>query len=360
MKAQASTMLAAAVLVLCTLGAVGAHAWELRVTAALLPSRTDVQLPKLQVQSDDGKLEPKGERIWAYEPKDSVKLLGTSLVAFENSPGDYHSQQLKVRMPLGRKRPLQIVLYGLQVQNTNQRVREIFAINVTAPQMRGEDLFRLYQEAAALSKRRLKSVMQGERPFYVYDAQIFFKYLEIARELGRKKFIAVSDDALQVQSYLRERNDQEEGRGAIIKALGPKGPATMNTLLDEIDFADAEHLRQVWEYLKTEPPSFTTEACANYEAFVKTFEEYDEMLVNRWNTETNYNTVTLAYEALGTCATRVKANAAIDPEAVAEEAARLQHLASEVTKKAYASERIRKSALDIEAVTQPIGIQFGF
>ncbi|HDS1705362.1 hypothetical protein [Pseudomonas putida] len=357
MKTRAFAFFASTLLCTCTF--VEVQAWELRLSSALLPKRSDTQMPKLQVVPVDIELEAKGDRVWGYTPKDSSNLLGTTSVAFESSPSGYHSEQLKVRLPLGRTRPLQIMLYGVQVQDSNQRVREIFATNVTTLELRTEDLFRLYQEAAFLSMRRLNDIQQGKRPLYVYDVQIFFKYLEIARELGRYNFIGISDGVVQVQSFLREQNNRDAGRTVITKALGPSGPTTMGTLLDEIDFVDADQLSQVWDYLKSTPPSFTPQACAIYESFVKTFENYDERLVKQWNATKNYKTVTLAYEALATCAARLKSTAVSNVGSVTDEAVRLQQLATDVSKKAYATDRIMKAAFNIESVTRTIGVNSG-
>jgi len=329
-----------------------AQAWELRLNSALQPHSPAVQAPKIKIETEGAQLEPKGNSIWDYAPKELSSLLGTTIVSIDDSPADYKSKELKVRLPLGRSRPLQILLYGVRVQDSPKRVREIFATNVADPGFRSEDLFRLYQELTFLSIGRLEELQQSKRPFYVYDAQMFFKYLEVARELGRQKFIGVSDSVTQVQSYLREQNGHEDGRAVITKALGSNGTETMSLLLREIDFVDADQLSQVWDYLKTTPPSFTAEACTIYGAFVKTFENYDEKLVDEWNSTKNYKTVTLAYEALSLCAERVKTAAVSNYESAFNEAAYLQQVAAEASKKVYATDRIMKAVSNIEAATR--------
>ncbi|CAM5783820.1 hypothetical protein [Rhizobacter fulvus] len=345
-----SSRSAAFFLALCSLGGLQVHAQELRVSATLVPSKEGVQVPKVQVASEDSKLEAKGASVWAYAPKTSGKLIGTSSVAFEQPPPDYSSERLRIRLPWGRTQPIQVALFGLQIQDTNQRVREIFGINVASDQMRSEELFRLYQETSVLSLRRLNTIRQEKRPLYVFDVQIFFKYLEIARELGRNKFLAVSDNVLQVQTYLREQIGIEAGRSAMVKALGPKGPKMVETLLKEIDFVDAEQLRQIWQTLATAPPSFTLEACGRYREFVKTLEDFDELLVKRWNATDDYRMATLALEALHTCASRAEAAASADPKAAAAEVGEISKVANEVSIKAFSNVRIQSSTAGIDVV----------
>jgi hypothetical protein len=344
--------------VVCLLGPVPLHGRELQVNVALVPEPDDGKVPKVQVLSDDSKLESKGANIWSYEPKNPNKLLGSSEIAFDLPSGKYRSENLKVRLPVERTRPLQIMLYGLEVEDTVQRVREIFGINVASQQMRSDELFRLYQEASFLAMRRLNEIHQSRRPVYVYDVQIFFKYLEIARELGRSKFIAISDNVLQVQSYLREQMGLPTGQQAIIKALGDKGPKNVEILINDIDFVDAEQLRQVWKSLTTTPPSFTPEACVRYGAFASTLEDFDEALVKRWDSDPAYKLATLVYDALQTCASRAEASAAHDRKAAAEEVARYGELARGVAQKSFATHEIKQSANAINKITRRLGIKF--
>ncbi|UUZ77411.1 hypothetical protein LP414_09400 [Polaromonas sp. P1(28)-13] len=325
------------------------QAQEIRISGAFSPMRTDGKQPKIRVLSEDGNLRPNGQGSWVYEPKDATKLIGSSSVAFEQSPPEYMSEQLMIRLPSGRSQPLYVALYGVQIQDTNQRIREIFALNIKGKQMRTEDLFRLYQEAAFLSIRRLNAIQQEKRELYVYDVQIFFKYLEIARELGRSKFVAVSENVLRVATYLREQKEIEEGKSAIVKGFGIKGPEMVDTLLTEIDFVDAEQLRLVWQSLTTTPPSFTQKSCEKYKAFAKTLEGYDDLLVKRWDDTKDFKMATLVAEALATCASAAEADAASFPVAAKVAVGELS-IAAEAISKKVDGVRIQKSTSEISQI----------
>lgn len=349
MKACFSQILGAVSLTLCF----AVNGQELRVIGALAPTKIGVSLPKLQAHSDDAKLEAKGEGTWTYRLT-TDKLLGTTTVGFDSLPADYHTVSLSVRMPARREKSLKVSLYAVKVQDTVRRVAEIYGTDITNGQLRSDELFRLYQEAAYLSSRRLDTIRQEPRPFYAYDAKIFFKYLEIARELGRGGFIVMSESVQKVQGYLREQLGQDEGKSAITKGLGRNGISSTQQIVDEIDLVDAEQLRQVWQSVASVPPKFTQDACDGYFAFLKTLDDFDDRLVAKWNKIPSYNMATLAVEAVSTCATKLAENSRKDSVTTFARAEELENIAKLLGSKEYAVGNFGAATKQIERTVQLI------
>jgi hypothetical protein len=318
------------------------------VNSVLQPRNSEGQTPKPNVSPESIKLEPVKDRVWDYVPQNPITLLGNTVVRLASLPNGYSSEELLVRLPLGRNKPLEVSIYGVKPKNNAQRVVEIYSTKVTGGDLSSDDLFRLYQELAVLSKQRLDEIQSMPRGIYSLDAKVFFKFLEVARELGRGNFIGISESVGQVQDYLRDQNNSEEGRSAITEGLGSNGTTMVGQLIQQIDFVEVDQLILVWDYLKTTPPSFSDESCAIYFAFVKTFNDIDDRVVERLNNTPGYKVVTLAYEATSTCATVAKEKAQRSNTPAIGVGVAFDELVKEAANKPFTGARIKKAISNIE------------
>lgn len=294
-----------AILALCGLLPPIVAAQQLAVRASLDPERAGAQLPAVVPVSTDLKLHDAGNGHWSYEMNNPGRVLGVATLAMNNPPAPYQSLPLEIRMPFRSSEPAIVAVYGVVLRNTNARVREIFATPIGGPggEQRHMEYFRLYQEAALMAEARLAPLRTGTGNMGVFNAQLFFKYLQLARQLGRVNNLVPSSGVAQVRTYMRTQLALPAGQKAIKAALGETGLATFATLLDEIDFIEAEQLRKVWAYITTAYAPHSPQACALYRAFVDTSvsREFDQGLVARWNLDENYNVVSLATEGVKVC-----------------------------------------------------------
>lgn len=328
-------------------------AQELHVTGVFSPIKAG-SIPKPQATSDDAKLEFKTDGRWTYKIRSDKKLLGSSLIGFEQTPNEYRSENLRLKLPAHLDKPLKVSLYAVQIQDSNSRVREIYATDIAGGEMRSDELFRIYQEAAYLSLRRLQDIKQQPRPFYVYDVQLFYKYLEVARELGRKEFLSPSEGVLEIRKYFREQLNQESGKNAIRKALGGEsGLVKVRQITKEIDFIDADHLLIVWNSLVSTPPDFSEKSCKNYEAFVSTIDDYDKRLVDRWNNDVKYRLQPLGLEAVRNCF-KNNLQSPDNPEELARSAKNIGKITQKIIARPSGNREVGNLARSIDKIIAPM------
>lgn len=292
---------------------------ELQATAQLHPTRATVKTPSIQATSDDAKLIPKPNNLWLVELTDQKKALSKASIAFAaQPPSEYKTQIVQVRVPYISEGPVKVVLFAVNVDDSTKRVREIFGTNIADTNLSTRELFRLYQEAAYISQRRLADIQDPgkDRAFNLFDAQIFFKYLEVARELGRRVNLVMSSEVQGVQTYLREQSGLEEGQKVLNKAV-PRGKEDVLALANDIDFVDAEHLRRLWQTLERQPEAYSGKACDGYRAFLTTVTyDFDDALVKRWSEHKDYTMVKLATDRFKVCVERESAAKVKDSAAV--------------------------------------------
>ncbi len=282
-----------------------AEVHELRAQVTVYPARGELASPVARVRSSDLKLEEVDAGRWSYTLVNHQRVFGAVQLALDTTPASYYCEPVQVRVPYASASPVRVTLHAVQVRDTVGRVREIFSMKIgKGGEVRVQALFQLYQEAGYIAKRRLDAI-EGGRKFFVYDAQVMFKYLEIARELGRKANLVPSDDVLRVRNFLRTQAGLKEGAGVLKKAI-PRGVADVTALVDDIDFVEAEQLRQVWHGIAAMQPKYSDAACERYRAFLATvLEEFDTGLVERWNDHKDYRTVEFPTKALEGCVTNL-------------------------------------------------------
>jgi len=287
-----------------------AQVHELRALVTVYPARGESTPPVARVKSLDLKLQEVDTGRWSYTLVNRQRVFGAAELALDTTPASYYCEPVRVRVPYASVSPVRVTLHAVQVRDTNDRVREIFATKIgPGGEVRIQALFQLYQEAGYIAKRRLAAI-EGGRKFYVYDAQVMFKYLEIARELGRKANLVPSDGVLRVRDFLRTQAELQEGASVLKKAI-PRGVADVTALVNDIDFVEAEQLRQVWQGIAAMQPKYSDVACERYRAFLETvLEEFDAGLVAQWNEHKDYKTVEFPTKALEGCVT----NLATGPE----------------------------------------------
>lgn len=303
MRVCASLLLVAAGLACTTVSLAEVH--ELRALVTIHPARGEATPPVARVKSSDLKLQEVDTGRWSYTLLNRQRVFGAAQLALDATPLMYHSEPVQVRVPYASTSPLRVTLHAVQVRDTNDRVREIYATKIgPGGEVRIQALFQLYQEAGFIAQRRL-SAIEGGRKFYVYDAQVMFKYLEIARELGRKANLVPSEGVLRVRDFLATQAELEEGKRVLTK-LNRRGVDDIRALINDIDFIEAEQLRQVWQGIAAVQPKYSGVACELYRAFLETvLEEYDSGLVERWNQHKDYRTVEYPTKALEGCVTNL-------------------------------------------------------
>lgn len=321
-------------------------AQELQATAQLYPAKEGVKTPSLQATSDDAKLIPKPNSLWVVELHDQKRALGIATITFNTQPPEeYKTQTIQVRIPYLSDGPVKVTLFAVDVDHSPKRVREIFGTNVSGSHISTSELYRLYQEAAYLSHYRLSEIEQKPRPFMIFDAQIFFKYLEIARELGRRVNLVMSTDVLSVQTYMRAQAGVDQGRGVLNAAI-PRGTQDVKNLIDDIDFVDAEHLRKLWHIMEKQPDAYSPKACDGYRAFLTTvIYDFDDTQVKRWGDHKVYKMVKLVTDRLQTC---VSQESAPEMKATAE-------VVEAIQSKAFVKGEMEKS---LNSVIQSLDIRF--
>lgn len=281
-------------------------AQELQATAQLYPPLVGAKTPTVLASSDDATLVPRPNNLWDVERNDEKKALAKAAIAFDTQPPpEYKSQSVQVRIPYMSEGPIKVTLFAVNVDDSPRRVREIFGTTITAPSLSTRELYRLYQETAYISKRKLADIeQQPSRSFFWSDAQIFFKYLEIARELGRRVNLIMSAEVLAVQTYLRTQAGLQEGRNVLDTAI-PSGTQDVLRLIEEIDFVDAEQLRKLWHTMENQPDAYSEKACNGYRAFLTTVAyDFDDSQVKRWSEHKDYNMVKLVTDRLNFCIPR--------------------------------------------------------
>lgn len=294
----------AAIALACSLSCNAEPLRELQVHGALSPSK-QASL-NLQASSADLTLTSVSQGRWSYTFVNPRRVVAVAVVGLDGAPSPYTADPLRIRLPYASDGPLVISVIGVDVKDTPERVRQIFATPVGGDAAsRLQDMFGFYQETAALARNRLAEINAG-RPFYVYDAQVFFKYLEVARELGRQANVVLSDGVLDVKRYVRAQLEMSSGRAVIERAI-PRGAGDVKTLLVELDFVDAEQMRKVWRWITTKTPAGSAERCFLYAAFLETIasEQFDQGLVSAWEANKGYGLVKLATDASNECASKL-------------------------------------------------------
>lgn len=244
---------------------------------------------------------------YRYSMIESNRVLGLLKVSFTPSPEDYRVGELDLRLPFLNSKPISASLYGFKsIDVGNGRIREIFATPIGKPGgvLRHDELFRLYQESALISRARMERIKkQGD--FNYYDAKVFFKFLEVAVYLGRQSFLVMNSDVMDIRNFLKNQMQlDKEGARVILEGTRQK-KNDVEQLLTFVDFVDADHLKFVWGVIKERAAGgFSDEACRNYISFSNTLSggEFDSGLVDSWDQHKDYKLVTLAAEAIRVCA----------------------------------------------------------
>lgn len=348
--------LCAVALIIGQLLFVDINAAEIKIESGLLPEAATIPTPKVKVTSESFIFSPAIDGISPYTPKNEYDLMGEGKVEFETIPSGYVAEPISFRLPTQRKKQFSIALLGLKVNDSVKRIREIYATDITkSGGLSTEDLFQLYQESGNMSMVRLNCVKTpGCRELYNDDVRIFFKFLEITRELGRTNFVKVGNTARNVQIYLREQNGIQEGQEVIKKALGIRGVENVKLLVKEIDFVDADQLSLVWDYLTSGSPTLNPKQCKFITSFVSSVDKFDERKVAMWGESQNYKFVTLGYKALQPCSEILRNDAVNNnSQSSTEELTKINQMATDVINKLYASEKIKNSAESIKLIVKP-------
>lgn len=298
------------VVVALATSAVSALAQVLIVRGKMVPLAAEGSAPSTRVTSTQVQLKQIDKPTGGYEysMNESVRLLASVEVSYSQTPQGYWATSLEVRVPYKASSPLQVSLYAVKpvdAGSEGRRIREIFAtvIGGDTGVRSHDDLFKLYQEAGAIANRRMDRI-RSQDDFNYLDAQLFFKYMELAVYLGREASLAVSSDVRDVHNFVRSQMQQAEGRRVVLKGTS-QTPLAIESLLRFVDFVDADQLKRLWGTVKKQTNgSFSEEACKQYIAFSNTVTggDYDQGLVEAWERYEDYRLVTLAAEAVSVCA----------------------------------------------------------
>lgn len=328
---------------------------QLNVESVISPKSKLENPIKIKVSSDDVVFSEPSGNSRTYRSKDEDELFGDGTIEFDTSlpQGYIASDPILIRLPVQRPLPILVVLTGMKISDTNTRAREIYSINVgKGSNLSTEELFKLYQEAGYMSIRRLDDIeapRPPERVLFNYDAQIFFKFLEISRELGRRNFMKISPSAERVKEYLSNQLHVEASQQTLKDGLRGNY-ANIKTLIDEIDFVDADQLSQVWNYLLADAPSLSVRKCKLMRVFVTKVQSFDDRKVEQWGESDNYKFLNIAYDGLKGCPAILRDDIAKNgSKSSVEELQKIEKIVNEIPEKPYATDIIKQSADTIKS-----------
>lgn len=286
--------------------AVACAASEIQAIVVVQPEKPGTPIPAVRVGSSELKLERVTDGRWTYSLTERKRVLGLAQFDIERLPDSYASVPIQVRVPYDAEAPIKITVFVVQVDESSQAVRALFGTSVV-DKVDTADLFELYQRSALMASKRLAALTQPNpnRKLGVFDVQVFFKFLEVARELGWKANLAPGDEVRAVKSYLRGRMTTDRDLDVMARAI-TRGADDIDALLKQIDTIEAEQLKKVWGRIRAGEgtPGGSREACERYGAFRETLVHADPILLARWDSDVNYGFTALVNNVLALCLTR--------------------------------------------------------
>lgn len=271
--------LVTAVITLCSHTAQSNEVFQLKAFVGVEPEKVGLTVPEIAVKSQQIKLELLEKGSWRYTLDGDSPVIGSMLFKLETTPQEYSYIPVEVRAFYAEDAPKTVYLYAVQVDEGRNSASDLFAFNVKQAASLGE-LFRFYQRAAILSKGRMQAIEEG-RALYVFDVQVFFKFLEIARELGLKANLAPRDDVRRVRTFLQTRLGISRDARVVARAI-PSGISDVELLIRQIDFMEIEQLERLWEIIKKEDlPGAGTSVCLRYRELFSVISGMDPVLKER-------------------------------------------------------------------------------
>lgn len=273
----------------------------LEVTAGLYPTVSNAQVPTISVQPQNLTVQSVGSGAWNYSLP-SGALFGRTIVTLVGIPAAYTSIPVSVALPFYADSPIQLDLYGVDVENTPSDVRQIYGTNLN--ELGLSELFEIYEEADVMSRQRLAAIESGERGLYVRDVQIFFKFLEATRDLGSDADIEADQSAQDVMNYIELRLDSESG-GAIIEKAIKGGTAVMKQLLSQVRAVKAEHIKRAFNSIKGSWSSASAvESCLRFKELQSYWlDDVDLLQRQMWDQDPDYRFTQLITDAITRCDT---------------------------------------------------------
>lgn len=301
---------------LTCIGGAPAHgngSFDLRAVAGVEPERVGLVVPEVTLKPQQIKLEPLEKGSWRYTLDGESPVIGSITFKLEGTPQQYSYVPVEVRAFYADNPPRTVHIYAVQVEDGRNAATDLFAFSVKGASSLDE-LFRYYQRAAVMSKRRLEAI-EGGRELYFYDVQVFFKFLEIARELGSIANLAPGDDVRRVRTFLQTRLEMPRERRVVARAI-PRGIDDVQLLINQIDFMEIEQLERLWELIKKEdvPSANTTSVCPRYHELFRVINRVDPILRRRLD-----DLAKRVVEAINRCMTRTAEAALLSGVGITDE-----------------------------------------
>ncbi len=290
----------------------GSGTFDLRAFAGVEPQRVGLSTPEITLKPRQIKLEPIEKDSWRYTLDGESLVIGSITFRLEGTPQQYSYIPIEVRAFYTENPPRTVHIYAVHVDDGRNSASDLFAFQVKGASGIDE-LFRYYQRAAVMSKKRLQAIEAG-RPLYAYDVQVFFKFLEIARELGTIVNLAPGEDVRRVRGFLQTRLEVPRDRRVVANAI-PRGINDVQLLINQIDFMEIEQLERLWELIKKEDvPGATTSVCPRYHELSRVINSVDPILKRRLE-----DFAKRVVDAVNRCMTRTAEAAILSGVGISEE-----------------------------------------
>ena len=280
---------------------VTAGAGELHVEVRRFPAAPGKAVPAPQVVGEAATVAQVGPGRWKYSVEKQV--FGTlTVLPGKDDLASYDAKPLLMKLPFNVTRPIGVQLVSTKKEPVSANV----ALNLygTAVQKQSEEfLWQFYQRAQLQAVARLAEIEAG-RPVNHSDIRVFFKALEVVRELGRQRYLGISSDIKGVKEYLVGIVSEPSMTDLIKNALGPNAKH-LPVLIEEISDLEADQFIAVWRQIRAhavKSPSAQGEACNWYRLLDATLNEMDDGRARRILAKDNLGA--LLSGALNDCAAK--------------------------------------------------------
>jgi len=274
---------------------------EITVSVGLHPSVPGAPPPVVRAAPQLPALIQKSPSVWELKLDGTKDIIAEVTLALENDPDGYAALPVTLRVPFHRSNRIDVSLYSVKEDDSTAAARELYATPIR--NVDPVELFPLYQRAYAQATKRLNSLESGRR-FYAFDAQVFFKLLEIVKELGLHSYLVVNPEISNAKAYL-QRRIADPTTSAVVANNIQGGTEVVVALIKQVESIETEQLKAIWNYIKNQEqlgPSQRELACKWYQSFERLLSTMPIGRLDRL--ERDSQLATLNTNAVTQCATR--------------------------------------------------------
>ena len=224
-------------------------AGELLVEVRRLPDVQGKPLPAVQVVGNSIQVSPLDAGRWQYELDQQV-VGNLKVVPGKDDVPEYEVIPITMKLPFTVRRPVGVLLYSTKREPVTAKAASAIYrtdLNGKSPPF----LWQFYHRTQLQARERFKAVAPGAgtRELNSSDVRVFFKALEVARELGRRNYLAISPDVQNIKEHLEGLVDQPAPKLMMQKALGAGNLNGLTTVMQEIEALDAAQYAAMYRYI---------------------------------------------------------------------------------------------------------------